>query len=168
MKEIPLTQNQVALVDDEDYNELVKYKWQARLVKKTGNYYACRSGKKVDGKRPQIRMHCAILGIIGVDHRDSNGLNNQRYNLRPASQLGNARNASKSKAKLTSKYKGVCIRNETKTLAYRAQITVNYKKIMLGTFHNEIEAAKVYDAAALKYFGEFAKLNFPLDNLENI
>ncbi len=162
VKLIPLTQGQHALVDDSDYDALIAHNWYAVKVKKTGNYYAARMSTDSNGKRIVIRMHFAIMGQKGIDHRDSNGLNNQRYNLRPASQESNNRNAAKSKRNLTSKYKGVSVRKEYKTIAYRAQITVNYQKIPIGTFAVEVDAAKAYDSEAIKHFGEYAKLNFPI------
>jgi hypothetical protein len=159
MKLIPLTQGQFAMVDDCDYESLSKYNWQANKVKSTGNFYATRS-KRFSGKRVSLRMHCEIMGEKGIDHKDGNGLNNQRHNLRKCSQLENVRNARKSKRGITSIYKGVCRRFECKGIKYRAQITVNREKIMLGTFDTEYEAALVYDAAAKKHHGSFARLNF--------
>lgn len=162
MKEIELTQGFVALVDDKDYPILSVHKWQALLIKKTGMVYAGRSDRDASGKRVTVRMHCFIKGKKGIDHKDGNGLNNQRYNLRECTQLGNTRNAGKSSRLLTSQYKGVCKRTEyVHSIKWRAQITVNYKKIVIGTFDEEVYAAQAYDAAAKFHFGEFARLNFP-------
>ena len=92
-----------------------------------------------------------------VDHIDNNPLNNQKYNLRICLLKDNSKNSTKRK-NTSSKYKGVYF--ETGTKKYKANIKVNYKTISLGRFTNEIDAAKAYDAAAIKYFGEFANLNF--------
>jgi GTP cyclohydrolase FolE2 len=89
-----------------------------------------------------------------VDHIDHNSLNNQRYNLRNCTQQQNAFNK-----KLLRKYKGVfkcpCSNN------FYAKIKFKRKQIYLGVSNNEIDAAHAYDRAAIKYFGEFACLNFP-------
>lgn len=60
----------------------------------------------------------------------------------------------------TSRYKGVYLQTDGK---WRAQICVNYRKLNLGSYATEIAAARVYDAAALEHFGEFARLNFPME-----
>jgi hypothetical protein len=85
-KEIPLTQGKVAVVDEEDFDRLNKHKWYA--CKNGNTFYALRKSN-VNGKRLTILMHREILGLKpgdpGVDHRDGNGLNNRRKNLRLAS-----------------------------------------------------------------------------------
>ena len=94
MKTIALTQDKVALVDDRDYAWLSQWKWYA--THENRNWYAIRWRRKADGQSPyQLRMHRVILGApqnVGVDHRNGNGLDNQRDNLRLASPLLNARN----------------------------------------------------------------------------
>lgn len=107
-------------------------------------------------------MHREILGLpIGreprVDHRDSNGLNNQKENLRIATQLENSRNRARG-ALNTSGYKGVCWHKRAKKWA--VSIRYDGKRMHLGLFANKIAAAAVYDDAARKLFGEFAKCNF--------
>jgi hypothetical protein len=92
-----------------------------------------------------------------VDHIDNNPLNNQKSNLRICSLKDNSKNSTK-RNNTSSKYKGVYFENYTKK--YKANIKVDYKTINLGRFLNEIDAAKAYDKAAIKYFGEFANLNF--------
>jgi hypothetical protein len=93
-----------------------------------------------------------------VDHIDHNGLNNRRSNLRLCTAQQNARN-HRPQLRGSSKYKGVSWRQDGKV--FRALIWHNGKSINLGRFKNEIDAAKAYDKAAKKYFGEFAYLNFP-------
>jgi hypothetical protein len=159
MKEIPLTQGKVALVDDEDFEELNKYKWRARKGKNT--FYAKRSTKRPNQKT--IEMHRQILGFpagFQTDHRDGNGLNNQRSNLRICTISQNQHNTGKQKRN-TSGYKGVCFHKNAKR--FIALIMVNRKSTHLGYFNTAIEAALAYDAAAIKLHGEFAQLNFKKD-----
>ncbi len=159
MKTIPLTQGQVALVDDEDYERLSKFKWYAQRQRDT--FYAKRNVRLPDGKRAALKMHREILGLtdpkILVDHRDHDGLHNWRHNLRMCNKQQNMRNQRKHQG-TTSVYKGVSFVNREKK--WVSQIGINKKRIRLGYFSFEVDAARAYDAAALKYFGEFACLNF--------
>jgi len=159
MREIQLTQNQVALVDDEDYEWLTTVKWCAS--KMGGKFYAVRG---VD-YHTQL-MHNAIwehhFGSIPegytTDHKDRTGLNNQKDNFRlatPTQQIGN-RGINKNN---TSGYKGVYFHKRAKK--YLAQIVVEYDYVYLGLFTDIEEAARAYDVAALEHFGEFARLNLP-------
>lgn len=154
MKTIPLTRGKIALVDDLDFEELSKYKWHA--VWDGYNWYAAHGHKC-------IKMHRVILGLKSgdgklTDHKNSNSLDNRRCNLRFCTNAENLRNSNKYKGN-TSGFKGVSwhklIRKWLSRLCY------NYKIIHLGYFDSKIEAAYAYDRAAIKYFGEFAKLNFP-------
>lgn len=155
MKTIELTQGKVALVDDEDFDYLNQWNWCATSRKNRRRWYACRR----DGSQ-MLFMHVVISGIKGADHKDNDGLNNQRNNLRPANASQNGGNRGKGVGKKTSKFKGVCW-DKSKN-KWMASIHFNYKGIFLGRFHKEKDAALAYDAAARKYFGEFAKTNFPL------
>jgi hypothetical protein len=152
MREIPLTQSKVTLVDDADYEWLSQWKWHA-ISRLYTCYAACKHTKK--------SMHRQILGVsnpkIQVDHRDGNGLNNQRGNLRIATGQGNQGNRRKHSHDQSSQYKGVCWhRQRRKWVAY---IMVNYHAVHLGCFAEERDAALAYDRAAIKYFKEFALLN---------
>jgi hypothetical protein len=160
MIEIPLTQGKVALIDDEDWILISRFDWFAHEEKSL--WYAHSSVKRRDGARTTIKMHRLILGARAgqrVDHRDGNGLNNQRDNLRLATQMQNTQN-QRRKSNNTSGYKGVC---RWKTSRWQAYITVHKKRIPLGLFNNKEDAARAYDNAARQHFGEFAKLNFPLE-----
>lgn len=116
----------------------------------------------VDGKTQSLhriiaeRMEFHISDQI--DHIDGNKLNNQRNNLRSATSSQNAINSKKPKNN-TSGYKGVSWSKKSKK--WRAQICFEGKQIHLGFFDDSKDAANAYDKAALKYFGEFARLNFP-------
>ena len=158
-RKIRLTRGKVALVDDEDFEWLNQWKWQA--VKGHTTWYAYRYPTLPGGKRRLVLMHRAILcppKEKDVDHKDRNGLNNQRDNLRVATQTQNNQNA-RSHQGTTSQFKGVHWFKATKR--WQSQIKYNGKKIHNGFFLSEIEAAHAYDRAAMKYFGEFARLNFP-------
>lgn len=153
MKEIPLTQGKVALVDDEDYDWLNQWKWYAAKTPTT--YYATRGYFK-QGKRHGVVMHRLILNVpsgLGTDHKDRNGLNNQRSNLRIATIRQNSRNRKRNNGK---RYIGVFF----KSGKYEASLTTDCKTYYLGRFVSEIEAAKAYDEMAKKMYGEFANLNF--------
>lgn len=94
MKEIRLTQDQVALVDDCDFERLNKFKWFAHKGRNT--YYAQRNSPKINGKQRTIFMHHKVIGKPPVgkmsDHEDGNGCNNQRYNLRHVTNRENSQN----------------------------------------------------------------------------
>jgi DUF971 family protein len=93
-----------------------------------------------------------------IDHRNHNGLDNRLTNLRPATPAQNIQNARKQKPRTTSKYKGVDFVKPTGK--YRARIAVDGQRLFLGSFANQLDAARAYDEAAKKYFGIFACLNF--------
>ena len=151
MKKIKLTQGKFALVDDEDFEYLNKYKWFC-LNKR----YAC-TNKNVNKKRNAILMHRLIMNLtdrkIEVDHKDHNGLNNQKNNLRKCTHQENLKNRL---ACGKSKYLGVSVCANR----YLGFIKSNNKTIYLGIHKTEMEAAKAYDAKAKELHGEFANLNF--------
>ena len=150
MKKIKLTQDKVALVDDEDYEELNRYKWILITSKVQGTYYVKNSAG--------ITMHQYILRYPKsiVDHKDGNGLNNQRANIRLCTSQQNSRNRRKKKG-CASIYKGVS-RNKTGK-EWRACIFFDHRKIHIGSFDYEKNAALAYNIMAEKLFGDFAKLN---------
>lgn len=150
--------NTFALVDDKDYELQNKHKWYA--LEKRGAVYAARN-ISVGIKQKILLMHIAIMGRVTgkeIDHRNTETLDNQRHNLRYCTHAENARNR-KTSGNNTSGYKGACWhKGVNKWCAY---IYHNGKRIHLGYFTCLIKAAKVYDNAARKYFGEFARPNFP-------
>ena len=160
MKEIKLTQGKVAIVDDEDFEYLDQWKWYAKKNPRSDTYYAARSiSFYVDGKRKQGTkyMHKEILDAprgMEVDHENHNGLDNQKSNIRICTQSQNQRNRLKYKNN-TRGYKGVS--SLRKYIV--AQIFVDGKNKWLGYFKTPELAAKAYNKAAIKYFGEFAQLN---------
>ncbi len=153
MKRISLTQGKFAIVDDEDFEKLSKYRWYAYKVGNT--FYAGRNFNKRPNQR-RISMHRFIMKTpdgMDTDHRNMNGLNNQKHNLRICTKTQNNQHRKPDKNS-SSKYKGVCWQRNSK------KWQAHCKRIYLGLFSNEIEAAKVYDKAAQRLYGEFAYLNF--------
>lgn len=167
MKEILLTQGQVALVDDWNYERVNQYKWYATRVGET--FYAVRWIKLRSAKDAReiglprggkIQMHRFIMNTpqgMETDHVNHNPLDNQEHNLRNCTHIQNIRNQFYNKG--TSKYKGVTWHKYAKK--WMASIRRNGESVHLGYFSNEGEAAKAYDAKAVELFGEFAFPNFP-------
>ena len=154
MKEIKLTQGKVALVSDEWFEELNRFKWHVL----TG--YAARNTSRIFGKQKHIWMHKVVAGASSeteVDHVDRNRLNNQVENLRVCTSTQNKQNRCRY-SNNTSGYKGVTYHQ--KSGKWRARIDVDRQSVYLGYYATPEEAARVYDEAAKKYHGEFAKLNF--------
>ena len=143
--------NTFAMVDDDDFDRLNQWKWRAITGPRTK--YARRHGSGV-------LMHCEILAAppgMERDHRDGNGLNNQKNNLRVCTKSQNQCNARKHRNGTSSDYVGVS--KDTRYGGYRARITIDKKVIWLGCFKTQEEAARIRDLAAIKYHGEFARLN---------
>jgi len=161
MKELKLQNSCLtALVDDEDYDRLSQWKWYLKKGRNTN--YAARI-EISNNTRISINMHRVILKLtdskIFGDHRDRDGLNNQRSNLRIATCSQNCANTI-SKKNSSSIYLGVSYSNTKRMKAkWVSTIGINYKQIHLGSYKTEVEAAKAYDEAAKKYHGEFARLN---------
>lgn len=135
----------VTLIDDSDFELVSKYKWNLS-IDGPRNYVLTYVN------RYPIRLHTMLMGGK-CDHKDCDGLNNQRSNLRLCTDSQNQHNRRKL-VKATSPYKGVRLLPSGKWQA-RA------KQIYLGQFDTEIEAALAYDKKASQMYGEFARLNFP-------
>jgi hypothetical protein len=143
MKRLALSQGLFAVVDDADHEWLSRWKWSAERACRT--FYATRKG---DGRI--LRMHREIVGAAPgqqVDHADGDGLNNTRANLRLVSSAQNQNNRTRKQPGATSRYRGVswdAARNK-----WQAQINVHGRKVHLGRFDSELEAATAYDQAGL-------------------
>lgn len=145
MRKIQLTQNKVALVDDDQYEFLMQWKWCADKSGKI--FYAQRRLSTINGKCCKIRMHHEIIGKppkgFEVDHENGNGLDNQRHNLRFVTHRENCQNRKNQKS--SSQYQGVYWRiNEKK---WSAQIQINGIVKHLGYFHDELDAFNTYKQA---------------------
>lgn len=155
MAKIELTQNKTVILDDADIELVSGYKWCA--FKRDKKYYALTS-VRFHGKNTNLLMHMLILGKkpgYEIDHKNNDGLDNRRCNLRHATRSQN--NMNKLKSKGTSIYKGVSWSNYHQ--AWKAQIKKDKVDHHLGYYSSEIEAAMIYNTATDKYFGEFAKPN---------
>jgi hypothetical protein len=163
MKQLKISQNEFILVDDEDFDRVSLYRW--------GCYFTNGgSSKSISSSGPTCGQHSVhianfIMQNYGViyDHEDRNQSNNQKNNLRIANHQQNAYNRNKPNRfeGCTSKFKGVSLSNNKRQSSdsWRARITVNGKKVPLGSFVTEVEAAQAYNKAAIHFFKEFAVLN---------
>ena len=170
MKEVTLTRGYIALVDDEDYERVMAAgSWYAYVQSERKEIYARRmlprNGKK--GNQSSQSLHRFIVRAIDsklrVDHKDHDGLNCQKNNLRICTPAQNRQNSLKPKNARTSKYKGVSLISSPWKLTkpWLAQIQCEGRSKNLGQYKTEAGAAKAYDAAARRLHGEFACINFP-------
>jgi hypothetical protein len=157
MKEIRLLNDEIALVDDEDYGLVSQYQWHLH-----SEGYAVVTKAKPGG-RQVIWMHRLVLGTAcDVDHKDGNKLNNQKSNLRLATDSQNGGNRKiNRKGHKTSRFKGVCWHKEDQRwrTTIKAKCAGVNRQIYVGQFIDETAAAKTYNRKAIELFGEFAKLN---------
>lgn len=146
--------DRVTIVDDSDFDKVKGFVWS--LVKKENSFYA----HVQHWKEKNIYMHRFILDVtdpkVIVDHKDMDGLNNQRSNLRPCTKSQNAMNGLAHKDAI-SKYRGVTW-DKVKG-KWVAQIGKNYKHFFIGRFNLEREAALAYNQKAVELHGEFANIN---------
>ena len=154
---IPLNKGKFTIVDDEDWGEISKYKWSVEK-----GPYTCYAVRAIysNGKWTTMRLHRQLLNAKAgeeVDHIDHNGLNNTRNNLRACTRSQNHGN-QRLRKNCSSQFKGVCWHKVARK--WVAYIMLNSNQMHLGLYVDEIVAAKVYDKAAIKYFGEFAHTHF--------
>lgn len=152
VKEIPLTQGKFALVDDEDYDWLNQWKWQAvkGTVKQRKVFYATRQAWSPSKKT--VIMHRLIMNAPPgrmVDHINGDGLDNQKINLRLVTRRQNMQNRHHKK---TSKYPGVCWKKHCKL--WVAKIQICKKSFHLGYFKSEKDAFEAYKEAVQDLAGE--------------
>lgn len=164
MKQIQLTQGQITIVDDEDYEWLSQYSWHARYEKNTRSFYAQTAIKDPESSTGwrTLSMQRMLMGLKYSDgkivhHKNHDTLDNTRGNLEICSTLQNNRHAVKRRVRTSSRYKGACWHKRIEK--WQSYITVDTKRIYLGYFTDEKEAAKAYNDAAIEYFGEYALLN---------
>ena len=154
------SEGKFTIVDPSDFYRLNSFDWLASG--RDDNLYAARVIRSQSGRLNTILMHREILkappGLL-VDHRNTNSLDNRRSNLRLATPSQNSCNSRRDKSNTYSRYRGVSF--SKRKGKWFATIRVNGRKIWLGYFDNELDAARAYDMAAKQYHKEFACLNFP-------
>jgi hypothetical protein len=160
MRQIPLTQGMVALVDDDNYEQLAEHRWCYQKERRKHTGYAVRAGPRISGRYQTIWMHRVIMEAgreQRVDHSDGNGLNNCKANLRFCTDSQNLANQNKCHRPTSSQYKGVVRPRRLHKWQSRAQ--VNGKGYHLGYFGCEEDAARAYNRFAWEAWGDFARLN---------
>ena len=151
-----MTQGKVAIVDDEDFERLNSFKWHY-----AGGY--ARRGFAVKGKWFFHYMHRYALNVDNiVDHINHDTLDNRKCNLRTVTGSQNHYNMKKWKLDASSKFKGVSWKKSKRR--WTAYISVDKKQIGLGLFKEETDAAKAYNEAAARHYGDFALLNIITEN----
>jgi hypothetical protein len=162
MKEIPLTQGKVAIVDDDDFEWLSQWKWYC-----CQGYAVRNSPTDPNGKRGTIRMHREINHTptgMETDHLNGNRLDDRKSNLRTCTTQENRQNFG-IKRNNTSGYKGVSKDGKFRGTGkqWRARIRINKKETVIGFFSDPVEAAHAWDDAARKYYGNCIRTNFPIE-----
>jgi hypothetical protein len=150
--EITLTNNEICIIDDEDFLKIKNYNWYASKCKNIT--YATGYNKKDKQYMHRLIMNASKSEII--DHINNNGLDNRKQNLRICTVSQNAQN-NRKRRDTSSIYKGVCYNKRNSK--WMASLKINGKFKYLGEFKEEIDAAKAYNNKAIELFGEFANLN---------
>jgi hypothetical protein len=153
MKQISLGNGLFTTVDDADFELVSSMKWKP-LTKPDGQIYA-GNRRQHRGVMKRTRMHTFLMGGM-CDHRDGNGLNNCRENLRLCTHQQNAGNRRMESTNPVG-FKGVQVHK--KTMTYRGMCGGK----STGYFRDPVSAARAYDRAAVARWGEFACVNFPED-----
>lgn len=151
--EISLTKGVSTKVDLDDYPLILDYTWRAQQGRRGLLWYATTSKNK-----KTVFMHKLITGYTMTDHKNGDGLDNRRINLREATPQQNKWNQRKRSGSI-SKYKGVGWQYTHNK--WVARIVVDSKRKFIGYFDSEIDAALAYDSVCREKFGEFGTLNFP-------
>jgi len=158
---VPLTNGGETLIDDSDASAVLAFKWMAVRDARTGRQYVHRTTD------PQDRLHRFILGPpegVDVDHKNGDGLDNRRSNIRIATRSQNNQNWAKLRG--AGEFKGVTWDKQHKR--YRVQIQKDGKHYFLGLFTSPVFAAMAYDETATEKFGEFCCVNFPVDSQSGV
>lgn len=158
-RRIPLTRGQYALVNYRDYRRLMKHTWYARWDPGIRGFRAVRSEHGENGEQHTVYMHREILNAQPgrqVDHVNHDPLDNRRCNLRLCSGSNNQHN-QRPRTVGTSRHKGVSWYKRTQK--WQAQICCNSRRVHLGSFDSEDDAAAAYNRAAVRLHGAFARLN---------
>lgn len=168
-------------ISAEDFERVGQFRWSAKRNRKLPNkIYVQRNvrepGSGRNGPKKTIALHRFIMGVtdpdVWVDHRHGTPLDNTRGNLRITDARGNATNVTSSKRQKLGGFKGVTWNKRAK----KWQVSIcagpprpngKRKQLYLGIYTDPLEASHVYDAAAVRYFGEFANINHP-ENLPDL
>jgi hypothetical protein len=157
-RRIYLSEDAWTILDQQDYYRFGCFKWE--ISGNDNKFYAVRNVKAGSSRTTTVRLHRLILNApqdLVVDHINGDSLDNRRANLRLATHSQNCCN-KKKRENTSSRFMGVCFEKSKNKWCVR--IRHSGKRIWLGRFDSEIDAAKAYDEAAKKYHGEFARLNF--------
>ncbi len=160
MIQVPLrNSSSVALIDEVDADVVLRLNWYLSSSG-AGPWGYALAKPYIDGVQPSIWMHRLILGATKgqyVDHRNHEGLDNRRFNIRLCTQSQNNANARSKRGQ--SGFRGVYRTQSGRP--WVAKVQVDNKIITIGRFDDKACAALAYDDAAIRFFGEFATLNFP-------
>jgi hypothetical protein len=156
---IPLSKGMFVLIDESDFEDISKHKWTVMTPGRCAYAYRRPLGKV-------ILLHRYLMDApagMEVDHINGNGLDCRRSNMRVCTRSQNFANRNKCSVKKTSIFKGVWW--DSTRAKWASAVKKNGKKICLGRFDTPEQAAHVYDKAAIRYFGKYAKLNYPMDRV---
>jgi hypothetical protein len=167
-RRIYLDEGLSTMVDPQDYYCFGRFKWC--LDGHDGKFYAVRGERIGPDNILKVRLHRLILQApkgTFVDHRNSDSLDNRRENLRLATRCQNMQNMKRRKNKTATSSQFIGVYFDKSRCLWAYQLRANGKVVSAGRFATEVEAARARDIAALKYHGEFARLNFPREDYAN-